>query len=115
MAQLFVTELDDAVEERLKARARRHGRSLEAEARAILEEATREEPLPPGLSEEGAPMQRADEKGFGDLMYERFKDIGLKEDEFRRFNEGIAEINSLWEMSLPDFEADEYEETLSKK
>ena len=39
MAQLFVTELDDAVEERLKARARRHGRSLEAEARAILEEA----------------------------------------------------------------------------
>jgi predicted nucleic acid-binding protein len=28
-----------------------------------------------------------EEKGFGDLMYERFKDIGLKEDEVRRFNE----------------------------
>jgi plasmid stability protein len=118
MAQLFVPELDDVVEERLKARARRHGRSLEAEARAILEEAAREEPLPPGLSEEGAPMQRADEsdeKGFGDLMYERFKDIGLKPDEVRRFNRGIAEVNSRWEMGLPDFEADEYEATSAKK
>ena len=48
-------------------------------------------------------------------MYERFKDIGLTEDEFRRFNDGIAEINSRWEMSLPDFEADEYEESPSEK
>jgi hypothetical protein len=48
-------------------------------------------------------------------MYERFKDIGLKEDELRRFNEGIAEINSRWDMGLPDFEADEYEQTPSSK
>jgi plasmid stability protein len=115
MAQLLVTEIDGAVEERLKARVRRHGRSLEAEARAILEEEVCGERLRPGPSEEGAPMQRADENGFGDLMYERFKDIGLKEDEVRRFNAGIAEINSVWEMSLPDFEADEYEETSSGK
>ena len=115
MAQLFVPELDDAAEARLKARARRHGRSLEAEARAILEEAAGEEPMPPGLSEEGAPMQRGDEKGFGDLMYERFKDIGLKPDEVRRFNKGIAAANSRWEMSLPDLEADEYEETPAQK
>ncbi len=37
MAQLIVRKLDDDVKERLKARAKRHGRSLEAEARAILE------------------------------------------------------------------------------
>ena len=109
MAQLFVPELDDAVEARLKARARRHARSLEAEARAIIEAAIREEPLQPWLSEDGAAMQRADEKGFGDLMYERFKDIGLREDEVGRFNAGLAGFNSRWEMSLPDFEADEYE------
>lgn len=115
MAQLFVPEIDEGIAERLKARARRHGRSLEAEARAILEKAAREEPEQPGLSEEGAPRQPAEEKGFGDLMYERFKDIGLKEDEVIRFNAGIAEINSLWEMSLPDFEADEYEEAPSRK
>ena len=48
-------------------------------------------------------------------MYERFKDIGLREDEVRRFNAGIAEFNSKWEMGLPDFEEDEYEETQSKK
>ena len=58
---------------------------------------------------------RIEEKGFGDLMYERFKDIGLRGDEVERFNAGIAEINSRWEMGLPDFEADEYEETLSGK
>jgi hypothetical protein len=56
-----------------------------------------------------------EEKGFGDLMYERFKDIGLNEEEVRRFNEGIAEFNSSWEMGLPDFEANEYEETRSKR
>ena len=114
MAQLFVTELDDAVEERLKARTRRHGRTLEAEARAILEEAAREEPLQPGFREQGAPFDSGDEKGFGDLMYERFKDIGLTEDEVRRFNNGIAGFSSRWEMSLPDFEADAYEESPSK-
>ena len=115
MAQLIVPELDEAVKERLEARAGRNGRSLEAEVCAILEEAVREQALERGFREEGAPMQHGDEKGFGDLMYERFKDIGLKEDEVRRFNAGIAAANSRWEMSLPDFEADEYEENPAKK
>jgi plasmid stability protein len=114
MAQLFITDLDDAAEERLRVRARRHGRSLETEARAILEDAAGAEALEHGLSEEGANLQHADEKGFGDLMYERFKDIGLTPDEVRRFEKGIGEFNSRWEMSLPDFEADEYEEGPSR-
>ncbi|HSA82795.1 MAG TPA: Arc family DNA-binding protein [Geminicoccaceae bacterium] len=38
MAQILVRRLPDAVAERLKARAKRNNRSLEAEVRAILEE-----------------------------------------------------------------------------
>jgi len=106
MAQLTVRTLDDAGKRRLEARAARNGRSLEAEARAILEEAA---------AEEATPLLRNEEKGFGDLMHERFKDSGLTEDEFARFNVGIAEINSRWAMSIPDFEADDFEEAHSDK
>jgi hypothetical protein len=49
MAQLLVRDLDDQVMARLKERARRNQRSLQAEARAILETAapryTKEEAL----------------------------------------------------------------------
>jgi plasmid stability protein len=100
MAQLTVRKLDEVARERLKARAARNGRSLEAEARAILEQVAESE-VPAAL--------RNDDRSFGDLMYERFKDIGLTEDEFRRFNIGIAEINSRSEMRIPDFEAEDYE------
>jgi plasmid stability protein len=115
MPQLCLPDLDEALQERLEARASRNGRSLEAEVCAILEEAVGEEAPGRELREEDAPIHRGDEKGFGDLMYERFKDIGLKEDEVRRFDDGIEEFNSQWEMGLPDFEADEYEEAPSGK
>ena len=36
MAQLLVRQLDEAVKEALRRRARRHGRSMEEEARLIL-------------------------------------------------------------------------------
>lgn len=39
MAALSIRDLDDDVRERLRLRAARHGRSVEAEARAILTEA----------------------------------------------------------------------------
>jgi hypothetical protein len=106
MTQLTVRKLDVDAKRRLETRAARNGRSLEAEARAILEEAA---------AEEAATTLRNDEKGFGDLMYERFKDSGLTEEEFHRFNAGIAEINSRWEMKIPDFEAEDFEETPSSK
>jgi plasmid stability protein len=114
MAQAILLDVDDALEERLRVRASRNGRTLEAEVHAILAEAES------GVPERefrgaGAPGSGTSEKGFGDLMYERFKDIGLKQDEVRRFNAGIAEFNSEWEMGLPDFEQDEYEKTQSKK
>ncbi len=42
MAVLKIRNLDGTVKRRLQARAARHGRSLEAEARVILAEAVRE-------------------------------------------------------------------------
>ncbi len=41
MSQLLVRDLDPETIERLKARARRHGRSLQGEVKAILEAATK--------------------------------------------------------------------------
>jgi antitoxin FitA len=42
LAALNIRNLDDSVKRRLQLRAARHGRSMEAEARAILAEAVRE-------------------------------------------------------------------------
>lgn len=39
MAAVSIRDLDDAVRDRLRVRAARHGRSMEAEIRAILTEA----------------------------------------------------------------------------
>jgi plasmid stability protein len=43
MAQLVVRNLDEDVKARLQRRARRHGRSTEAEVREILRNAVRDE------------------------------------------------------------------------
>jgi plasmid stability protein len=92
MTQLLVRKLDAEVKKRLASRAKRHGRSLEAEARAILEDAVIEEPTP--------HRPRKGEKGFGTLMHERFKRIGLTKEEKRRFDKAIEE---LWRDSPPRF------------
>jgi plasmid stability protein len=42
MAALTIRNLDESVKRRLRTRAARHGRSMEAEARAILAEAVLE-------------------------------------------------------------------------
>ncbi|MBW3638415.1 MAG: Arc family DNA-binding protein [Actinobacteria bacterium] len=42
MAAVSIRNLDDDVRERLRVRAARHGRSMEAEIRTILAEAVRE-------------------------------------------------------------------------
>lgn len=49
MAALSIRGLDDDVRERLRIRAARHGRSMEAEIRVILVEAVRETVPPTGL------------------------------------------------------------------
>ena len=64
MAELIVRKLDDAAKQRLAARAARNGRSVEAEARAIIEEAA---------AGETVPVLRNDEPTFGDFMQARSK------------------------------------------
>lgn len=44
MGTLTIRDLDDGTKERLRIRAARHGRSMEAEARAILGDAVAAEP-----------------------------------------------------------------------
>ena len=95
MADIIVRRLDDGVKERLRKRAQRHGRSLEAEAREILSQAAADE----------AEQQHARPKtGFGTLMRERFSKVGLTDEEWERFQEGIDELNANWTTRLPDFD-----------
>lgn len=49
MAALTIRNLDDSVKRRLRSRAARHGRSMEAEARAILTDAVSEPSESAGL------------------------------------------------------------------
>lgn len=42
MASIMVRNLDEDIKRRLRVRAARHGRSMEAEVRAILEDSVRE-------------------------------------------------------------------------
>jgi plasmid stability protein len=49
MASLSIRGLDDGVRDRLRVRAARHGRSMEAEIREILVEAVREEAASDGV------------------------------------------------------------------
>jgi plasmid stability protein len=61
MAALSIRNLDDGVKERLRVRAARHGRSMEAEIRAILTDAVTEPDEAPGLLQ--AIMDRFGELG----------------------------------------------------
>jgi antitoxin FitA len=67
MAQLLVRNIEDQLKARLQRRAKRHGRSMEAEAREILRNALHEEQTPAG--------------GLGTEMANMFRGIGLKEGE----------------------------------
>ena len=96
MAQIIVRKLEDDVKDRLKARAEKHGRSLEAEVRAILEDAAKKR------VSRSRPSKK--EKGFGTLMHERFKKTGLAEEEAKLFQEGIDELNANWRMQIPTFD-----------
>ncbi len=93
MAQLIVRNLDDAVKEKLKARAAEHGRSLEGEVRLILETAMGE--LPAGAAKP--------EKSFGELMHARFSKNGFTDEELKAVNDAVAELKSGSRLRIPDF------------
>lgn len=77
MAQLLVRGLDDALVTGLKERAKANGRSVEAEHRAILEEAVR----PPLTMAEWA--DRIAGTGIGELHPDELRD---HDDTGRRFD-----------------------------
>jgi plasmid stability protein len=58
MSEVLVRNLDEAVVEQLKARARRGGRSLQAELKLILEQAARPAPSLPSREEYRALADR---------------------------------------------------------
>ena len=63
MSSITIRNLDPAVKERLRLRAARHGRSMEAEARSILQSA---------LSASGAPPAR----NLYERIHARFARLG---------------------------------------
>jgi plasmid stability protein len=89
MAQLIVRNLDDKVKERLRERAKRNGRSLEAEARTILEDTAVKE-----------GMQKHLKKGLGTRIADRFKGIGFSRKEKRAFDRTIEQM---WQNNPPRF------------
>jgi plasmid stability protein len=60
MATLTIRDFDDDLRARLRVRAAEHGRSMEAEVRAILAEALAKAPL----------------TGLGSRVHQRFADVG---------------------------------------
>lgn len=66
MAQVVVRQLEEDLKERLKRRAKHHGRSVEAEIREILRNA---------VSKSLAPVTK-----LGTRMAKRFRDKGLQRD-----------------------------------
>ena len=65
MAQLLVRNLDDSVKERLRKRAKSHGRSLEEEAREILS---------------NAAAEKSARTPLGTRIASRFKGLGFQGD-----------------------------------
>jgi antitoxin FitA len=85
MAQILVRNLDNRVKARIQRRAKRNGRSMEAEAREILTNAT--------IAEESPTV------GFGSATVALFSGSGVYLDE------PIKEVRGM-KMQIPDFTRD---------
>jgi len=81
MAQILVRNLDDGLKTRLQRRAKRNGRSMEAEAREILRDALKKNEPPQGV-------------GFGTASAALFRECPLEEP--------IKEFRGM-RMEVPDF------------
>ena len=68
MSMLTVRDLDPEVKAKLRQRAARHGRSMEAEVRLILAEA----------------VSRTDEPGLADLIVDVFRGVQVEIPDFTR-------------------------------
>jgi antitoxin FitA len=83
MAQILIRKVDERVKSRLQRRAKRNGRSMEAEARDILRNALTQEEAAPAV-------------GFGTASVALFSGSGVYLDE------PIKEIRGM-RMEIPDF------------
>jgi plasmid stability protein len=83
MAQLIVRKIEDEVKEKLRRRAKRHGRSVEEEVREILREATKRE--------------GKEKRLLGTEISQLFRHVGLKP------GEEIREIREI-DIEKPVFE-----------
>jgi antitoxin FitA len=81
MAQLVVRNLPDEIKERLKRRARQHGRSLEAEVRDILRQVP-----------ESTPLDLKSNKKWATDLAERMRKIGVTNEDVDALNESIADL-----------------------
>ena len=84
MAQILVRNIEEPVKAELQRRAKRNGRSMEAEAREILRNSLRKESRP--------------RRGLGSEMVALFSGSGVFLDE------PIPEIRGM-RMEIPDFES----------
>lgn len=84
MAQILVRNLEDRLKTRLQRRAKRHGRSMEEEAREILRNALYQEEIP--------------KRALGSEIVALFSGSGVYLDE------PIAEIRGM-RMEIPDFDS----------
>jgi plasmid stability protein len=82
VAQILIRKVDERVKARLKRRAKRNGRSMEAEVREIINNASLDEEAPAG--------------GLGSEMVALFSGSGVYLDE------PIKEIRGM-RMEIPDF------------
>ncbi|MCL4766897.1 MAG: plasmid stability protein y4jJ [Hyphomicrobiaceae bacterium] len=84
MADILVRRLDDETKSRLRRRARRHGRSLEAEVREILETAVAyEQPSEPSEPPRG--------KGLGTLLMKEMRKSPLSPEDWIEFDRSLEE------------------------
>jgi plasmid stability protein len=91
MAQILIRQLDDDTKARLRQRAERHGRSMEAEARHILRQ---------GLAVEAA----ATEEGLGTRIARAMAEAGLTDAEHAMLEASIEEMRRQ-PARVVDFEA----------
>ena len=85
MAQLVVRNLPDAVKERLKRRAKRHGHSLEAEVRRVLTEVPE---LPSPLPNDG--------EGWATELARKMREIGIISEDVDELERTIAQGRKQW-------------------
>jgi plasmid stability protein len=90
MAQLLVRNLPDDVKARLTRRAKKHGRSLEAEARAILSEAPEDAPRDAG------------EPGLGTRLAGKLARHKVTKADWELFDDGMRQLRRGWRVRKID-------------